>query len=232
MMNYVYGYGFGVGLWILAACVLLLAAGRWYSEQQSSDNASVSAEEFVSRSAIFIAIGFGVLVGYLGYSDRRTANSDELVLLEKVMFKRGEVCSLSQPVIKQSLSAQGQLIELVIDKESESFGSLGSISTLLDMGVSTIRFMGRDFSYQSGSAERLLTSKSNTDSKPSLVLKVSYTEAYLKKSFRLQVTDSNKNTLLDHAWHRDNKGMACPEFSMGGAKESLNKSTKPDLLRY
>lgn len=217
--NYIYGYGIGVAFWIFSTCTLVAASSQWYREQRIVHNSQESGEEFISSSGVMVAIGFAVFLSYHTYSDRKTAGSEERIKLENVMFMRGEVCSIDQPIAHKSSSASGQLIELIVDKESQSLGSIGQVKTLLNLGVSAVRFQERDFSYRRTDTEELLISVPSKDIKPTATVQISSNKVNSITAIQLRVANSENKTLFDYTWHLDSRGIACPDFSVYAAKD-------------
>ncbi len=147
----VYGYGWGAILWFAAMCLGLAAAGTLEMERESEVDASgvhgnASPNSIAAR---FVGLALGVLVitvtGVLFYWDRSHANQAELLRLNGLAFKRGEVCAAPEPKAQYQIDISNGVVEVIVENGALSAYPFNGPKQLLAWGLPRVRFDDRDY---------------------------------------------------------------------------------------
>lgn len=223
-----YGYGWGAVLWLVAMCVMLVAAGLQARELDQA--------RWLQRLGVWGGTALAVLslagAGVDGMLDRRQPNRDERAVLAKgVAFKRGPVCRI-EPQVRQRMALGDGVLEIAAPAEGLTLPDpFMRQPVMLDLGVEVLRMGGRDYRwYDTGGdvpQQLLLATPAQAAQQPSRVLLQAGEAADGTLSLVLRAQPGGQ-TLLDERWPR-HTATDCPRpaYRTELLRQALDLQSRP-----
>ena len=207
----IYGYGWGAVLWFVAIFLMLAAVGTRQRELNAEKELSGGVSVFRPAGLTLACITLGGAL-YLAIHDRIAANPDESERLAYIAFKRGPVCSAPDPVVTHPMRGLSGPLEIQMEGDTLStIYPLSEIKELLQWGIPTIRVKNRDYAYERGNLQGLVSSIPATG-EPGAIL-------YLYKSvspetLRAKLVEAHTHRIVfDQTWTRlGEASVFCPVY--------------------
>lgn len=214
----VYGYGWGFGLWLLAMCTLVAAAGTRQGEARVESVIAESVDEWLRPFGLFLcALVLGV-GAYWSVNDHRIANQEEGARLSGLMFKRGSVCSDNNPLLGKPL--EGFIGPLEIRHRPGVFVyPFATPKPLLAWGIPSVRMAGQDYSLAAVGDEPV-SHVVSANIPAAAVLDVDESTLDGRRTIHATLAEMpSGRVVFDQRWRfdADNKKGSCPEYSRNPA---------------
>ncbi len=206
----VYGYGLGAIFWFIAMFLILIASDIMSYELARKNNKNVIKKyKGVNLLMLFIA---STTCLYL--YDRIAGNVAEQSRLgfATVIFKRGFICPLEGPIIRNKISLRYPL-EVEFERRVYPFGSP---EKLLEWGIPVVRFRGDDYFYTNVNGENVVTSKIASGPVSAVLLVSSKWNVRTKSNeYKTTLTSADGKTLsFTQTWKPEqDDARHCPEYS-------------------
>jgi len=208
----IYGIGVGALLWFLAILATLFASAYRASEVGGSTNGvAVRAK----RQPTFIAasIALAVLLGgssFLAVLDRIRANELEAQRLQHVVFKRGSICAVAEPVAAYVLAPQLEL-QLPDHGNYSPYPFSGPLQ-LLEWGVPVVRMDSVDYSVARTRTGLQLVATQAREPLPSRLIVARESSGYAERIRLLLASTDGKQVAFDQRWTTDQDRFYCPDY--------------------
>ena len=218
-VNPVYGYGWGVILWLMALSIMLISAGARSHELRVASKGKYSLSELLKPVGILLFFGVLCISSTLALHDRIKGNDEERQKLSGLAFKRHKVCSVPETQVRQVKRHFSGVLEFAVaDKENGTVSGLG-VEELLSWGVPVVRASNSNYSLLPFGDSNLIVARP-ADNNPSAVLTV---KDGIWKSGEIDLTlyDLQERRLLfEKKWRREVGGeyaYYCPSYGVGAA---------------
>jgi len=196
----IYGYGIGFFLWFMAILLLFSAV---YIEYKNDIGVKISTV----CVSLFPFVVFVVFVGHMSVSDHLNAGNDEIVKLDKSLFKRRVICT-------EDISFPSRVLPDNTPLEITNIGMPSFFDDpyrLLRAGVFSIRIDGVEYSMRSGNTKDIKESNYSSDASANLIVNINYRE------YRITLIDPDGETIIfDQVWRHINDFDSCPSYHPTG----------------
>lgn len=219
-----YGYGWGVVIWLLSFSLLIASAGALEIENRIERNSIPDhGAEILRPIGFLLSILICVLAIHYATKDRATANQEQLRHLEKTAFKSGHVCSVEIPVTQPNIVLNSGALEVVVANKNLHAYPFDKPETLLGWGIPKVRVGNRDFYYEELDGGRALMSAPVT-TPPAMQLHVSHTKIKPGDNSKINLRLSSMNggrIHFDQTWteERSNSSRFCPLYSWSPSED-------------
>jgi hypothetical protein len=231
----VYGYGWGAYAWIISILLLLIAAGLRQIESSSEEEGNNWRTAWKQGPLMVIGIALTIAIvtvtTYFAISDRISANESETQRLSKVAFKRGDVCTVTDPEILNPINGFTGPLEIKLsDSSLHANYPFAQIETLLKWGIPSIRIGNQDYSIAPNRDDELISNEAVGPAQA--VLEV--TEEYGKSIQVRLIENVSQRTVFDFTWQRQNypvnTNIWCPEYKSFPSSDDLTRKLLIDAL--
>lgn len=234
-----YGYGWGVVIWLLSFSLLIAAAGAVEAEEKTSELKTSGRvyPQYTRECSLLVGLMLFVVLGvggvYLSRVDKQLANDDERKLLQDVAFKRGKVCTAAAPKANKSIAIPTGPVEIVIENKELDAYPIDKPEDLLKWGLPKVRFGNRDYYYESNESGRKVMWVP-ADSAPAMQLFIKHIKVEGKSQITLKLTVVEGGLVVfDQTWLEEIRGTLgfCPSYNISPREEDQPRKLILEALR-